>query len=164
MSEQHPLLTLAQAIAVVAHKGIYRKGDVGEPYFNHCQRVADEQPTWRRKVLAYLHDTVEDTPVTLQALIDVGFPLDIVQDVAALSRHIYGQEEYTAFIERGCREGSIDALLVKLADLTDNLSDCEAVAPGLSRRYQKAIVTVRDEIEKRVHGGDDASAVSASDT
>lgn len=149
MSEQHPLLTLGHAIAVVAHDGQHRKGDIGEPYINHVERVAQAQATWRGKVLGLLHDTVEDTKVTLEGLISVGFPFDIVQDVAALSRHIHGQETYAEFIARTCREGSSDALLVKLADLHDNLADCESFAPGLSRRYEKAIVTVRDEIDRR---------------
>lgn len=146
---QHPLLTLAHAIAVVAHDGQHRKGDIGEPYINHVQRVSDKQPTWRGKVIGLLHDAVEDTHVTLEALLSVGFPLDIVQDIQALSRHIHGQETYSEFITRTCREGSLDSLNVKLADLSDNLSDCESFSTSLSRRYEKAIVAVRNEIERR---------------
>lgn len=145
MTEQHPLLTLANAIAVVAHGGAYRKGEVGEPYINHVQRVSDKQLTWRGKVIGILHDVVEDTTVTLETLIALGFPLDIVQDIAALSRHIYGQEEYDDYIARLCREGSMDALRVKLADLQDNMKD----GGPPPRKYERAIVSIRDEIERR---------------
>jgi len=57
----------ALAVATKAHAGQIRKN--GEPYINHCVRVAkgfDEIE--RAKVVAVLHDVLEDTNVTLGEL------------------------------------------------------------------------------------------------
>lgn len=151
MNEQHPLLALAEAIAVVAHEGAWRKGDVGEPYINHVRRVAERQTTWRRKVLGFLHDGPEDNKqLTFEILSGVGYPFDILVDLRALTRHIAEDDEtYAEYIERLIREGSDDVLFVKLADLCDNLPDSADVGGDLPGRYTKAKSRIIETMEAR---------------
>lgn len=120
----YELFTLAEALARVAHSGQTRSG--GEAYFEHVLRVAqaawksDGDDNWIASAIGYLHDTVEDTTITLGTLRDVGFPRELVTDVALLTR---GEDEtYDHYIDRLIEFGSDDALIVKLADLNDNLN------------------------------------------
>lgn len=140
------ILNLAKALAAVVHAGQSRKGS-GEPYFNHLARVAERVVGWRAKTIAYLHDTIEDTLVGTLTLKTIGFPDDIVDDVVALSRG--GNETYKAFITRTIRDGSDDALRVKLSDLQDNLTDPWASETKLAQRYIPAAHRVAEELERR---------------
>lgn len=142
------LLELARALGRVVHAGQSRKGS-GEPYFNHLERVAGRVTGWRAKTIAYLHDTIEDTPVLYNTLIRAGFPRGLVNDVEALTR-FEDTETYFEFIERSIEAGSDDALYVKLADLADNLHDPSGWASESHRaRYIKSDVMVRAELLKR---------------
>ena len=104
-------------LAENAHKG--QKMRNGEPYFNHCKRVADLLCSYRLKTIAILHDVIEDTSVSCEDLLDEGFNIGIVDAVLCLSRR--KGENYFDFIFRCCH--NYDAVLVKLADLCDNMSD-----------------------------------------
>jgi (p)ppGpp synthase/HD superfamily hydrolase len=151
-------LQLAAALARVKHAGQQRRG-TGEPYFNHLRRVAIH--VWdvghRAQTIAYLHDLLEDTDLTAVDLRRVGFPWDVVDDVVALSR-VEG-EEYFDFIDRGIRDLTDDGLFVKLADVTDNLTDhWMGQRPSLRARYIKADLMIRAALHRR---GLDHSAVTA---
>ena len=137
------LKQLAYHMAVVAHEGQSRKG-TGEPYIRHVERVADSVQGWEAKTVAYLHDLVEDTPVTFAALLQF-FPRHIVDAVATLTRDPKGapdRETYREFIERCATSGDELALEVKEADVRDNLRDINDVpggGPSLERRYTSAL-------------------------
>lgn len=145
------LLDLSVAIARVAHSGQYRKG-TGEPYFNHCERVAASVFGWRAKTVAYLHDVVEDTPVTTDVLEALGFPVDLVAQVGALTRHWLTPETYREFIVRTVASGDLLVLRVKLADLRDNLADVDDLSPdertGLRKRYSQSEEEILAAIER----------------
>lgn len=141
------LLILARTLAAVVHSDQYRRG-TGAPYIGHVRRVAQRAPNGRAEIIAYLHDTIEDTAVTAYTLEQVGFPADIVRDVVALSR--FPNETYLEFINRTASDGSDDALRVKLADLEDNLSDdWSGSTEGLRARYIKADAIIRAELKRR---------------
>ena len=59
-------LEFAYAIALVAHKGQVDKA--GVDYINHPKSVASKCKTEKEKIVALLHDVVEDTNVTLEDL------------------------------------------------------------------------------------------------
>jgi (p)ppGpp synthase/HD superfamily hydrolase len=60
------------------------------------------------------------------------------------------RETYFEFIDRTIREGSDDALYVKLADLSDNLhDDWTDASPSLRARYIKADIMVRAALHRR---------------
>ena len=53
----------AEALARAAHAG--QEDKAGQPYILHPQRVAARLSSPETQVVAWLHDTVEDTDVTL---------------------------------------------------------------------------------------------------
>lgn len=164
------LLTLARSLAQVAHDSQVRKGS-GAPYFTHVERVAHRAGSVagvRGAIVGYLHDVIEDTPVDWRTLSQL-FPHEIVQDVRALTRNpdlslgyplhplpgnkwddgVIG-ETYREFIARTIATGSDTALQVKVADLTDNLSDLWlAKQEGLAHRYLTALADIGAELERR---------------
>ncbi|MQG91085.1 GTP pyrophosphokinase [Pseudomonas sp. MN1F] len=131
--------TLERAIAVAAraHEGQYDKG--GAAYILHPLRVMMRVSTPEQRIVAVLHDVIEDTSLTLSDLAREGFPLKILAALLALSRN--KGESYQDFV---VRLGSDPlARTVKLADLADNSDLSRIPAPGpadLARlaRYREA--------------------------
>lgn len=107
---------LLQAVTIAAgvHGLATDKG--GAAYILHPLRVAANVPPGDARIVAILHDVVEDGDVTLAALATV-FGTEVADAVDALSRR--GGESYEAFIER-CATNRL-AVTVKLADLADNM-------------------------------------------
>ena len=69
------------------------------------------------RILAILHDCVEDEVITIQQLRDLGFPEDILADLGLLT-HDPTKDEYDVYIKK--LSFSPRATNVKLADLEDN--------------------------------------------
>lgn len=111
------LLEKAIVIAVEAHDG--KKDKAGQPYIFHPLRVMFRGETEDERIVAVLHDVVEDHgdvwPV--ERLRQSGFPQRILDALDCVTKR--DGESYEKFIERSA-SNSI-ALHVKLADLEDNL-------------------------------------------
>lgn len=106
----------ALEFAAAAHSGQKRKN--GDNYIIHPIRVSQEVKTEDQKVIALLHDTVEDTDTTLED-IRGAFGEHVAFCVDLLSHR--ENEPYMDYIARVKRHP--DAVQVKLADIADNLSD-----------------------------------------
>ena len=78
------LLSLAIKVATEAHEGQLDKG--GNPYILHPQAVAASLDNTENKIVAYLHDVIEDTDVTLDKLEKLGFTYRIVNSVRILTK------------------------------------------------------------------------------
>ncbi|WNG24348.1 HD domain-containing protein [Cystobacter fuscus] len=110
-----PTLEDALELAVRAHRGQLDKA--GQPYILHPLRVMARLDTETERMVALLHDVVEDTPYTLERLRELGYGEDVL---GALERLTKAEgEDYAAFIER-VRPHPL-ARRVKLADLEDNM-------------------------------------------
>ncbi|MFD0715502.1 HD domain-containing protein [Paenibacillus sp. GCM10027626] len=114
-------LTKALILAAQYHDGQTDKG--GNPYILHPVRLMLQASTDEERMVALLHDIVEDTPVTLEELRSAGFSENIVTAVDCLSRQ--PDESYEQFIER--IRGNDLARRVKILDLQDN-SDLSRIA------------------------------------
>jgi len=114
-----PGLERAKAIAVIAHAGQFRKFGNEEPYVKHPERVAEIQPTNIQKIIAWLHDVIEDTEWTDVDLLDAGVDEVVVEAVLVLSRR--KDENYLDYMLRVHENGL--ARSVKAADLLDNITD-----------------------------------------
>lgn len=115
------IAVLAKEIAAAAHRGQVDKA--GQPYITHPARVAARVAGDEHAVAAaWLHDVVEDTPVTLADLED-SFPTEVTIAVDALTRR---PGEAPADYYARVRAVPL-ALTVKLADLADN-SDPQRLA------------------------------------
>lgn len=105
----------AMQIAEQVHKNQVDKG--GKPYINHPVRVERMCSRQEDRLVALLHDTVEDGDIASEILLIAGFPQEVVDAVLSVSRNI--GEDYFDFIQR-CKSNPIGRR-VKLADLKDNM-------------------------------------------
>lgn len=104
----------ALEIAAVAHAGQVDKAGVA--YICHPITVAGLMETPEEKMVAYLHDVVEDTDVTLGDLERAGFSSTVLNAVNAIT-HREG-ESRADYLKRVKADPL--ARRVKLADLTHN--------------------------------------------
>jgi hypothetical protein len=129
-------LESAIRVAVAAHAGQADKG--GAPYITHPLRLMAAVDGDGAKIVAVLHDVVEDTAVTLDDLRREGFSADILAAVDCVT-HRRG-EPYADYVVR-CK-GHPLARQAKLADLADNcrLERCilrvERIARDLARIHR----------------------------
>ena len=127
----------ALEIAVSAHKGQQQRN--GLPYVLHPLTLMFAVSSMEAKIVAVLHDVVEDSTWEPEDLRAEGFSESVVQAIDCLT-HREG-EEYEAYIERvSCNDIARE---VKLADLKDNMNVCripDLKQRDLSRleRYHKA--------------------------
>ncbi len=114
-----PTLEDAIIVATVAHRDQSYPAPRPEPYILHPLRVMLEVRSLTAKIVAVLHDVVEDSDVRLEDLQRQGFVSAVLEAVDCLSRRTgEGYEEYIR------RLSSNDvAREVKLADLRDNLAN-----------------------------------------
>jgi (p)ppGpp synthase/HD superfamily hydrolase len=104
----------AAAIAEQAHADQVDKA--GAPYITHPVRVAGAVEGEEAKIVALLHDVVEDSEWTLDRLRDEGFPDAVIKAVDALTHK--DREDYFDAVRRAKADPL--ARIVKLADLADN--------------------------------------------
>jgi (p)ppGpp synthase/HD superfamily hydrolase len=109
------LVETAIELAVAAHHGQTDK--YHQPYILHVLGVAGRCRSVEEKIVAFLHDVVEDTDTTCDDLRKRGFPEHIVEAVDRLTRR--RGENYDEFVERIAPNALARA--VKLADLEDNM-------------------------------------------
>lgn len=136
--------TLEHAIAIAAgaHAGQVDKG--GSPYILHALRVMLKVDSLEERIVAVLHDVVEDCDISLDELREEGFSEAVLAAVDALTRR--SGETYEDFIARVAQNPI--GRVVKLADLEEN-SDLSRIAqPGwddLERveKYRRAIGMLR---------------------
>lgn len=115
MKDWNELYDHALRIAIRVHDG--QKDKSGREYIMHPIRVAERCKDPRAKIVALLHDTIEDTGVTPDYLHSQGFPDEIIEGVLSVTKR--EGESYEDFVSRAAlnplgRE-------VKRADLEDNM-------------------------------------------
>ena len=108
-----PLTIRAMNIAYAAHHGQVDKA--GVPYIFHPLHLAETMDDEISCCAALLHDTVEDTAVTLEDLAKE-FPAEVVEAVRLLTHD--PSENYLEYVRR--IKGNSVAMKVKLADLAHN--------------------------------------------
>ena len=112
------LVARAEKTARAAHSGQTRR-DAVTPYIVHPEDVASRVGSATEKAVAWLHDVLEDTPLTSVDLQAQGFPPVVIAAVEALTRSEH--EPYLEFIHR-LRSNPL-AVAVKRADIASNLAD-----------------------------------------
>jgi len=115
MKKAPSLLERAIAIAVRAHAG--QKDRYGAPYILHPLRLMCQVDSQEEKIIAVLHDVVEDTEWSFKELAREGFPKQIIKALDCLTKR--EQEPYEKFVERSAKNPL--ARRVKRADLEDNM-------------------------------------------
>ena len=124
------MLNKALNIAYKAHIGQLDKG--GSPYILHPVRVALHCQTEDEKIVALLHDVVEDTKISFDDLKEYGFPNQIIEAVKALTKQ--KNESYDVYIDRVIKNPI--AKKVKLADMKHN-SDITRIKNPSQKDYDR---------------------------
>ena len=109
-------LERAIEIAVSAHKGAVDKG--GQPYILHPLAVMMSLKTDAEKIVGVLHDVVEDTDWTFEALKQEGFSEDIIEALQSVTKSD-SDSNYLDFVERA--KANAIGRNVKIADLKHNM-------------------------------------------
>ena len=107
-------LDRAIELAKQHHEGQTDKA--GKPYIEHPLRVMNQVESEEEKIVAVLHDIVEDTDISLDDLRNEGFSEEVVSAVECLTKQ--DGENYDSYIERISFNPL--AVKIKLADLEDN--------------------------------------------
>jgi (p)ppGpp synthase/HD superfamily hydrolase len=110
-----PTIEDAIIFATEAHRGQVDRA--GSSYILHPLRLMCRMETDTERMIAVLHDVIEDTDYTLDDLRRIGYSDEIVEAVDCLSRR--EDETYEQFIQR-IKPNAL-ARRVKLADLLDNM-------------------------------------------
>jgi (p)ppGpp synthase/HD superfamily hydrolase len=136
--------TIERAIALAALAHVGQVDKAGAPYILHPLRVMLRLEGMEERIVAVLHDVVEDSDWTLERLRNEGFSEIILQAIDAVSRR--PDEDYNEFIVRASKN-SIGSR-VKLADLEDN-SDLSRLTEVTDRdlarlrKYQRGIAILQ---------------------
>jgi len=115
MPDENDLLERAITIAVRAHRG--QRDFSGEPYVMHPIRVMLRVETVQQRIVAILHDVVEDTDCTMEDLRRQGFPEKLLKALDCVTKR--EGEDYEDFVKRSASDPI--ARRVKIADLEDNM-------------------------------------------
>ncbi len=116
MTETMIQLEQAIRIALKAHAG--QKDKAGLDYILHPLRVMMTMKSQEERITAVLHDVVEDSSWTFEALSAEGFSRNVLDALACLTRDP-DNESYKQTMNKIKRNAL--ALKVKLADLEDNM-------------------------------------------
>jgi len=164
MSELNKLVIKAYNIAEAAHRGQTRKYS-GDPFIVHPVRVsyrAVANVGWSPRyvdvqVVALLHDTIEDTDTTVESLKEDGMGgwADVVDVLTHKPDVTYF--DYIRSIRKYAEDSDGDhwrantAILVKVADIMDNLTDMPPHDKrtkwySLDQRYRKALEILEEEL------------------
>ena len=128
-------------IASDAHKEQFRRDGV-TPYIKHPMAVADRVSHLGHEYVcvAYLHDVLEDTSVSVQDLYDAGVPANIVVAVIVLTKHEgISYDDYLKNIKNNEL-----ARHVKIADMLSNLAD--SPSNKQIRKYAKGLLFLVDGV------------------
>jgi len=123
----------------MAHRGQVDKA--GVDYAEHCKAVGDiaveiareRHPGWNKalvRMVAWLHDVIEDTPLDANDLYELGFRGNVLEAIKLLTHtHEHSHTEYLVKIRETPGASGELARIVKEADVIHNSSP-ERQIPG----------------------------------
>lgn len=124
------LLGKAIEIATTAHAGQTDKG--GVPYILHPIAVADGVETAEQKIVAYLHDVIEDTNITAGDLLAAGFPDNIIEAITVITKK--DGVPYMDYLQ-SVKENEL-ARVVKMSDIRHNM-DLSRIANPTDKDFKR---------------------------
>lgn len=144
-------LEKAIAIAASAHAGVIDKA--GAPYILHPLRVMMAVTSDDERIVAVLHDVVEDTQWTFERLRGEGFSEVVIEALESVTKRAEDEDEpgddsaaklarYKRFVSRAALNPI--GRVVKIADLQDNMDLSRIDSPtekdaARTEKYRKAV-------------------------
>jgi len=120
--------------AKAKHQGQVDKNSV--PYIQHIIRVARKTKSIDERILAILHDVLEDTDTTLEELVNLGVEDKIIEALQLLTyQKGSNYQEYIYNLKKNNL-----AKAVKLADIADNTEP---------KRLEKLPIALRERLRKK---------------
>lgn len=145
LTEDEFFLELARQLAKEYHKGQVDKA--GVDYFNgHITSVVNGVNTLEEKIVAYLHDILEDTELSYLDLMVLEFSDKVINAVMFLTKD--KKEKYEDYLKR-VKSNEL-ARVVKLSDLTNNmdlsrLKEITEVDKKRLEKYKKAYKYLKEQ-------------------
>jgi len=147
ITKEEYMLELAKFVSENSHKNQIDKA--GIDYFaGNIQAVVNGVTTNKEKIVAYLHDTVEDTPLTIERIKEL-FGEEIGEAVFAITKSKDGSLSYDDYIERV--KANPLARAVKISDLKHNMDLSRLEKVGITekdikraQKYQKALKKLQE--------------------
>jgi len=144
------MLEQAISISAMAHAGQTDKA--GDPYVLHPIRVMLRVSSYEERIVAVLHDVLEDTSITIEYLRTQGFSNEVLEALTLLTKTYDAYMDYIMKIKKNKL-----AHTVKLADITDNLDPIRLaklssrVRESLKTKYSLALemLSEKPEIEQK---------------
>lgn len=148
MENDENLVEKAKAIATIAHAGHYRN-DMVTDYIVHPAAVAERLKNQSDEIIAtaWLHDTIEDTSVTVQSLVEGGIPQIVIDAVSVLT--LNKGISYKEYLER-VKKHPI-AKVVKIADMLSNLAD--SPSEKQIKKYCRGLLYLLDDRQENPEKG-----------
>lgn len=153
-------LKLAHEFAASAHSGQVRKF-TNAPYISHLEdtvhilwEVTDGSATYDMYVAAILHDTVEDTDVTLKEVgKHFGGSVMYLVDELTTNEKEKDIEGKAVYLARRLNEMTEEALLIKLCDRFSNVSGLtdKVIPMKFVRRYIKETQYIIDHLDRALN-------------
>jgi len=124
----------------------------GNPYMIHLLSVSYFMENETDKIVAILHDVIEDTPVTKDELLLLGYSNEVIEAVEILTRN--EKEDYSKYIDRLIASENLTVLNVKLSDLKNNMDISRIKNPTpkdfsrIETRYRPSYVKIENKINE----------------
>ncbi len=124
----------------------------GLPYFNHLFKVYSGVSLYQEKIVALLHDIVEDTNISYSDLKEFGYDDEIISMLTYLTKK--KGEYYPDYIDRIISSENIHVLNVKLSDLKHNMDITRIKNPTIndyeriSKRYEVAYTKIKNKLDE----------------
>ncbi len=137
--------TLERAVGIAAEAHAGQVDKAGAPYLLHPLRLMLAMKTREQRIVAVLHDVVEDSSWTFEQLESEGFSDAIVKGVDSVTRR--KDETYEEFVRRAASDPI--GRIVKLADLRDNCDLSRIAKPtpedhARLAKYRRAISVIEE--------------------
>ena len=124
----------------------------GLPYYNHLFKVYLGVSSYKEKIIALLHDIVEDTNISYSDLKEFGYNDEIIDALIFLTKK--KGEYYPDYIDRIINSNNKMVLNIKLADLKHNMDITRIKNPTvndyerISKRYEPAYIKIKNKIDE----------------
>lgn len=129
-TEKSTLLERAISLALEAHSG--QKDKAGEEYILHPLRLMLQMKTENERIVAVLHDVVEDGDSTCEDLVKMGFAMKVVEAIDLLTHK--KRDSYEEFIAK-IKPNKL-ARKVKIADIKHN-SEIDRIPSPTDKDYER---------------------------
>lgn len=124
----------------------------GIPYVVHLMKVYEGVSDYNEKIVALMHDVLEDTDVTFEDLKDFGYSEEILDMLSYLTKN--KGEYYPDYIDRLISSNNIHVLNIKLSDLRHNMDISRIKNPSMNdyerinKRYLPAYNKIQMKLEE----------------